>query len=79
MTNRYRLSGGIGPFFPQRIRPEERKFFRPDIFIPGQDSEVYPQRPHPKDAVKRMQKATMPIIHRSSDFMVLSPLLIVIG
>jgi len=39
---------------------------------------VYPQRPHPKDAVKRMQKATMPIIHRSSDFMVLSPLLIVI-
>jgi hypothetical protein len=64
---------------PQSIRPEEWIFFRPDFFILGLDSEVYPQRPHPKDAVKRMQKATMPIIHRSSDFMVLSPLLIVIG
>jgi hypothetical protein len=64
---------------PQSIRPEERTFFRPDLFILGQGSEVYPQRPHPKDAVKRMLKATMPIIHRSSDFMVLSPLLTVIG
>jgi hypothetical protein len=59
------LSDRIGPFFA--------------VENPGQGSEVYPQRPHPKDAVKRMLKATMPIIHRSSDFMVLSPLLTVIG
>ena len=68
----------IGPFFAV-AHPAGRKSILPaGYLILGQDSGVYPQRPHPKDAVKRMQKATMPIIHRSSDFMVLSPLLIVI-
>jgi hypothetical protein len=66
------------PFLPQSIRPEEQPYFRPDTLYWDRAQRGYPQRPHPKDAVKRMQKATMPIIQRSSDFMVLSPLLKVI-
>ena len=60
---------------PQKKLVGERTKRRARIAIPGPSLIIkyyaYPQRPHPKDAVKRIQKTTIPTIHKVSLLMVL--------